>query len=309
MSLRKLMLSIGAGVVIGGSALAAPKATAPQKVEVINTVQTSEVAKPDKPDPKDAPCDPPKDVRTSDLCAQWKAADAADRAALWTIVAFVVGTGVNVATLIVVGLTFRETAKQTRVAIDTLNAGAPYVAVSKATAYIVIGAEELRAGEGLQLEAVELHFECEWKNFGDRPALGAGFASGVNFYTSETGEPDYFGDDMIFERTTLQKDETYHRTYGVVGPELIAKHFGDRALVRLSARGTYSDRLRANEILSSEQLLDVHFPPRFAWRPDEEGKVYGHVEEPILPGVPSSIVLSTAAKHHSFWHWFRSRDK
>ncbi|MGN6207595.1 hypothetical protein [Asticcacaulis sp.] len=51
----------------------------PTKVEVVGEVKIAEPL--GKPDPVVVPCPPDKDIRTSDLCAQWKAADAASRAA------------------------------------------------------------------------------------------------------------------------------------------------------------------------------------------------------------------------------------
>ncbi len=186
MDMRKLLLAIGAGVVIGGGALAAPKPAPPQKVEVINTVQTSEVAKPEKPDPTTVPCDPPIDLRTSDLCAQWKAADAADRAALWTIVAFIVGTIINLGTLGFVALTFRETQRSTKAA--TQSADASEVS-AKAAVDAAVGAGELLkadrawmttvtpevscfvAGHGGKIVAADIKINLKWTNTGRSPAL------------------------------------------------------------------------------------------------------------------------------------------
>lgn len=195
MDLRKLLLAIGAGMVIGGSALAAPKAPPPQKVEVINTVQTSEVAKPEKPDPKDAPCDPPKDVRTSDLCAQWKAADAADRAALWTIVSFVVGTIVNVATLIFVGLSFTETRKSSNAAVDAAKAAMNTLQAERAWMTI----SKIEVGQPHVVDGGECYVNIgvTWTNIGRSVAINTNYTTGFNPDAPETAP--HFGEENTKE--------------------------------------------------------------------------------------------------------------
>lgn len=186
MRVRLTAALIGALIVIGGGALAAPKAPAPQKVEVINTVQTSEVAKPEKPDPTTVPCDPAADMRTSDLCAQWKAADAARDGANWTLWAFIIGTIINLGTLVFVGLTFRETRKSTKAA--TQSADASEIS-AKAAVDAAVGAGELLkadrawmttvtpevscfvAGDGAKVLGAEIKINLKWTNTGRSPAL------------------------------------------------------------------------------------------------------------------------------------------
>lgn len=59
------------------------------------------------PDPENAECAPGRDDRKSDLCAQWKAADAAERSSNWTERTFwlgVVGTLIGGATLVAAGM-------------------------------------------------------------------------------------------------------------------------------------------------------------------------------------------------------------
>ncbi|MFT3996011.1 MAG: hypothetical protein QM667_01285 [Asticcacaulis sp.] len=126
MDMRRLMLTIGLGIVICGGAAAAPKGEqpqGPQKVEVINTVQTSEVAKPEKPDPTAVPCDPPADVRTSELCAQWRGVDTAREGVFWAKAAFfltlfsvVIGTAVSAVTLYYLVKAFRDTQENLKIA-------------------------------------------------------------------------------------------------------------------------------------------------------------------------------------------------
>ncbi len=79
---------------------------------------TTEVARSSDTKPTDVPCDPPIDLRTSDLCAQWKAADAADRGAtygLWTLIVSVVSMIVTAASVWFFWLSLKATR-------ETLNA-------------------------------------------------------------------------------------------------------------------------------------------------------------------------------------------
>lgn len=55
------------------------------------TPSSGSIVEPDGTPDLEKPCDPGKDNRNSDLCAQWKAADAAERGAYWTQGAFWVG--------------------------------------------------------------------------------------------------------------------------------------------------------------------------------------------------------------------------
>lgn len=66
-----------------------------------NTIAAA-IAKPDEPAKEDRGCEQGDDNRKSDLCAQWKAADAAEEAADWaarSFVATIVGTGLLIWTL------------------------------------------------------------------------------------------------------------------------------------------------------------------------------------------------------------------
>lgn len=84
-------------IVVGGEAFAQThmaKPSAPTKVEVVNTVRTTEVEKPVSPDPFLQPCGIGDD-KMSSLCAQWSAAeatrDAVYAAGVSNIIAIVAG--------------------------------------------------------------------------------------------------------------------------------------------------------------------------------------------------------------------------
>ena len=91
------------------------------KVEVVGDVHIArEVA---KSDTKDAPCIPPKDLRTSDLCAQWKAADAASVSTRYAML----GLWISVFTLIGVAVTVWHTQQTVRIAHETLQADRAWI--------------------------------------------------------------------------------------------------------------------------------------------------------------------------------------
>lgn len=109
---------IGALIVIGsGAGAAQPTAQRPQgptKVEVVNTVQTSEVNSSWEPTPLEKECAQGSEDRQSDLCAQWKAADSAGISAIWTRVsgfASILSAILGGVTLYFLIQTFNETRK------------------------------------------------------------------------------------------------------------------------------------------------------------------------------------------------------
>lgn len=120
------------------------------------------------------PCKRSEDNRASDLCAQWKAADAARKAADWSVFAFIIGTGVNVLTLLAVALGWIETRKATAAANEQVKI-ARYQSDSELRAWIGIKADiYTRAGVFMADGHEKLHmfFKINIENFGKRPAIG-----------------------------------------------------------------------------------------------------------------------------------------
>ena len=122
------------------------------------------------------PCPRGEDNRASDLCAQWKAADAARKAAEWSIVAFIVGTIVNVMTLLGVGAGFFETRRATGIARESLSADT--------RAWLEVSYEPrgmLQVDE--DLDEVFLEGVAKVRNVGNSPATGVQF-SGLLYVAS-----------------------------------------------------------------------------------------------------------------------------
>ena len=105
-SYRGIVIALGLALIGAGEP---PKATnqteqsdpGAQMDRAANTVATA-ITNANKPEEKDAGCVDQSDKRHSDLCAQWKAADAARDAAnlaLWTLLISTIGTGLLVWTL------------------------------------------------------------------------------------------------------------------------------------------------------------------------------------------------------------------
>lgn len=105
------------------------------------------------------PCQPGDDRRYSDLCAQWKAADAAADSAWWAWAAGLASIISTTAVLVAIGLTYQANAIARDTAKRQLRA---YIGVVKATANITEDSIKAR---------------IEIKNFGQTPAHGVACAT------------------------------------------------------------------------------------------------------------------------------------
>ena len=140
-----------------------------------------EANKAPKPDPG---CKPGQDDRSSDLCAQWKAADAAAESATWTFATFILaifGTVIGAFTLIAAGFAAwyaRHAAIETRRSADTADIGnaiSADTAKRQLRAYLGVAASivpvrnDERSLSGVR--GVTSHdIRIEIKNFGQTPA-------------------------------------------------------------------------------------------------------------------------------------------
>lgn len=157
-------------VVIGSGALVAQKAPAVAqvtKLDVVNTVQASEVERPVQLDLTAVPCVAGSEDRSSELCAQWKAADATRENAnwakwtFWTAVASVTVTCVS---LIFLWLNLSEIRKQGRQEfrayvrlepmIDVLIVGAPVCVRIKHINYGRTPANRLKSAGGASIKPI-----------------------------------------------------------------------------------------------------------------------------------------------------------
>ena len=160
-----VVYSLIAAFPLASSVFAASPEVKPTKVEVVGEVKLAPEVK--VLDATTVPCDPSNELRSSDLCAQWKAADATQMATLWAIVAFVVGTIINVGTLIFVGFTFRQTQEAVRVAKNALAAEVrPWLSLEMKLEVDNL-MESDKPGEAFRSVKYKL------KNFGNAPALNA----------------------------------------------------------------------------------------------------------------------------------------
>lgn len=126
----------------------------------------------------DGGCPDQRDLRTSDLCAQWKAADAARDAANWAERTFwggLLSLGILVITL---WQTRAAVAETRRIGQEQTRA---YLAVSEARS-------ELRIQEGLDLQAPRLTLTLS--NSGDTPATNVSYYCGASVI--EVGEQALF---------------------------------------------------------------------------------------------------------------------
>lgn len=97
----------------------------------------------------------------SELCAQWKAAQAAEKSANWTVIAFVVGTIINALTLIFVAITLKETRRTANIAFQALDSARAMMVVSN------VSMQGSRIHTGLQKAIIR----GNWENVGERFAI------------------------------------------------------------------------------------------------------------------------------------------
>ncbi|HTM81963.1 hypothetical protein [Asticcacaulis sp.] len=187
--MKKLWLVIvGVMLCIALPSLASPPRADPKptKVEVVGEVKVA--GEPAKPDLTAIPCDPSMDIRTSDLCAQWKAADAAKVAAeagrdsakiAWY--GLLTGIALNSITLIFLLITFNETRKTTKAAIRALHVDKAKMML-KTPKFI----PDVRI-DGNQRVKRAAFASLDWENVGGRPAIHVG--TGVKRIILPKGSP------------------------------------------------------------------------------------------------------------------------
>lgn len=111
----------------------------PKQMEIVKAVQ-----KPSTRSPLEESCEAGHDTRTSDLCAQWKAADAASYAALWAMISTIVAIFGTIGVL----LTLRETRRTANAAINATK-------VAEETSKITIAAYKDQIAKDRPLLALE----------------------------------------------------------------------------------------------------------------------------------------------------------
>ena len=153
-------------------------------------------------------CQRSEDNRASDLCAQWKAADAARKAADWSVTAFIIGTGVNVLTLLVVALGWMETRRasksseeQVRIAKSQMETELrPWIGV-KAT---VEG--KFFKSTDTEVDEVTVQIVYQIENFGKRPAIDLTIDAKLVFTS--------FGARSVWEKFNSFKNRTAYSASG-----------------------------------------------------------------------------------------------
>lgn len=153
-----------------------------------------ELPKSEAPDPG---CAPGRDNHQSDLCAQWKAADAAAESArwgLWTFITSLIAIGIGVGTLVAAWLAARWAKKAAEHTETGAIAAAKSVAVAEATAKQQIRAYISVESVGFWLgdKSEGLTYGVYLKNTGSSPAHE--FRS---TYVCFIREKDYYPDGLI----------------------------------------------------------------------------------------------------------------
>lgn len=142
------------GVVLLGAALPPDEREQAKQVPPRQPQQTVSGSPPEKQLPNQhtneppgyqSPCHAGVDDRNSDLCAQWKAADAADRSAYWTLVSTIIGC-LTFAAASVAAYYAREAARHTKAGAEQAERGADAAvsAIEKAAEANVIALDSQR---------------------------------------------------------------------------------------------------------------------------------------------------------------------
>ena len=136
-------------------------------------------AKPQTPD-ADLGCEPGTDVRKSDLCAQWKAADAAKVSADWTERTFYLGVGgalIGFFTLVAAALAAgyaKQAAKETErgavAAVETLKSARAWILFDTVFHGGITNSADNRSGQSKFIKD-GIHIAVQWINSGQSPAL------------------------------------------------------------------------------------------------------------------------------------------
>lgn len=201
--------------------VAAPVARAPEKPE-----QISEVAP--EPPPLGRPCEPGMDTRTSELCAQWKAADAAADSAWWAKTGGVLGFASLLRELAALGLAFHSN----WIARDT--------ARRQLRAYLTFTQFILNTDKN------DWKPQIEWENRGQTPALAV--ETNVGFLFSVDPLPD----DFAFPKGPSREEEGPTP----IGPGQVVQGTSeiemDRAFMHQASRG-----LRHVYVWGSAEYLDI----------------------------------------------------
>lgn len=138
----------------------------------------------------DPGCQPDKENRKSDLCAQWKAADAASASARWSLLSLVataLGLALGAGTLIAAWRAAhwakqaaKETARGANAAETSLNE-----ARMQTRPYITITAAKDESGEMFTRNST---IKVEFKNFGTIPARDVIFSIGMTVHKRPIGD-------------------------------------------------------------------------------------------------------------------------
>jgi hypothetical protein len=188
--------------------------TKPTKVEVVGEVKIAEP--PAKPDPSIVACEPDKDIRTSDLCAQWKAADKARSSAYAAWWAFGTGTALNFLTVVGLWFTYRATKRQLDIAESALSVDARAWLEVECS----IQGHMQRSAPYPDIEWGLVKIDSKLINVGRSPATEIDVDIGLQFLTTGTTPDKILQDFCEAERTyPINTDKavfpgrTWHRPY------------------------------------------------------------------------------------------------
>ncbi len=189
-------------------------------------------------------CTPGNEDRSSSLCAEWKAADATLEAAKWEKWAFVVGTTINILTLVFLAFTFTETRRSSYAAIKALNAGRAVVAPD--TPKVALSGTVALNAATYEPEWA-LSVEINLQNVGARSALGLEGMVLIKAHMSlgrSPWGPVFEGIDLV----NLKEGERINRIRLVLNKNSILTEIIDKKMdMQIIAQYSYFDSISYNE--------------------------------------------------------------
>lgn len=232
------------------------------------------------------PCGNPSHDRESDLCAQWEAADAAGRAATWSMWGTLVALGGTLALLVQIYLT-RQAVEETVEATRAMRQ-ANEIAREDRRPIIVFSHLEWEQFSPRMPEAFLAHFI--WANVGKRPARLIRLEI-ERRQIPMMEKPDYSA--MWTQFAVAQKDpsgliimpQTPHRSVGVLVDRLDYQlpHKEERFDVYLLARATYVNAIAGehDRDFSTQIVIKVLPMLQFTIRPDMPDHMKEALKNPL----------------------------
>ncbi|MFN3806756.1 hypothetical protein [Asticcacaulis sp.] len=261
---------VAALVVVCGGVAAAPRvekpqgptkvevvntAEAPAKVEVVNTIQTSEASTSWEPTPLERKCAEGSEDRQSDLCAQWKAADAAMVTARWAQPSFYLSLTALIFSIfgtfaLIVALA--DGRKSAAATVKALDIGRAQIIPTETTGRGAV----IKLDDG-SIAVTWIDAWVKWHNVGERIAIKVAYETGISIEDASKDPILPYRTDQTDWKTLRPKDRP-HSEQGVFHTDGDPVPLNGR---KFYAWGnvTYCDTLNPDKVWSVTEIFEAQF--------------------------------------------------